>query len=141
MLLPMSVLHPADSPWQHYACEWDRGRSETRIPMHAFCSPQKGSRFTWVGLLAWRGHVNWLSPSTGFRRQLAFAVDCLSLHLPQQHAEWLSGSDAPSLTVAEPRRTCTGLPCYARRGHPRRRSLYHDSRSRDVHAVNHLKNG
>ena len=25
------------------------------MPMHAFCSPQKGSRFTWVGLLAWRG--------------------------------------------------------------------------------------
>src|SRR2546428_13397303 len=29
-------------------------------------------------------------------------------------------SDTPALTVAEPRRTCTGLPCYARRGHPRR---------------------
>ncbi len=25
------------------------------MPMHAFCSPQKDSRFTWVGLLAWRG--------------------------------------------------------------------------------------
>ena len=30
-----------------------------------------------------------------------------------------------SLTVAEPRRTCTGLPRYARRGHPRHRRRYH----------------
>ena len=35
-------------------------------------------------------------------------------------------SGEPSLTVAGPRRTCTGLPCYAHRGHPKQRQrLYH----------------
>jgi hypothetical protein len=38
-------------------------------------------------------------------------------------------SDVPALTVAEPRRTCTGLPCYAPRGHPRRPRLYHSRRA------------
>jgi hypothetical protein len=55
-----------------------------------------------VGLLAWRGQrlsAVYRSPSPA-------------------RAEWLS-SEAPSLTVAEPRRRHTGLPCYARRGHPR----------------------
>lgn len=43
-----------------------------------------------------------------------------SLHLPRLLTEWRDRSDAPSLTVAGPRRICTGLPCYAPRGHPRR---------------------
>ena len=49
------------------ACEWDRGGKKTWMPVHAFCSPQKGSRFTLAGLLARKGQH----------------VCCRSLHLPQ----------------------------------------------------------
>ena len=37
-------------------------------------------------------------------------------------AEW-SNETAPSLTVAGPRRIRTGLPCYARRGHPNKEAV------------------
>src|SRR5438067_6668267 len=37
-------------------------------------------------------------------------------------AEW-SNEAAPSLTVAGPRRIRTGLPCYARRGHPNKKCV------------------
>ena len=46
-----------------------------------------------------------------------------SLHLPRSVGPSGHRSDVPALTVAEPRRICTGLPCYAPRGHPRQTSL------------------
>lgn len=79
------------------------------MPVHAFCSPQKGSRFT-------------LGRSPGLEGAMLLSQPAAS----PSPANTLSGirSDAPSLTVAEPRRICTGLPCYAHRGHPRRSRLY-----------------
>ena len=56
--------------------------------MHAFCSPQKDSRFTWVGLLAWRGQCCWLSPLTVCR--FTFPSNTLSgcLEATGPHLQW-----------------------------------------------------
>src|SRR4051812_24373707 len=63
----------------------------------------------WVGLLA-RGVA---------------AYRLLPAASPSPAAPSGQRSDVPAHTVAEPRRTFTGLPCYAHRGHPGERRLYH----------------
>src|SRR4029434_1723916 len=63
---------------------------------------RKSAVAPWVGLLASGWQPSVLS----------------SLHLPRPRAEWLFEATVP-VTVAEPRRTRTGLPCYARPEHPR----------------------
>jgi hypothetical protein len=59
------------------------------------CSPQKSAGYSRVGLLAWRWQVS--------ARRFTFPS-----HWPSGTSKQLS-----SLTVAEPRRFFTGLPCYA----------------------------
>ncbi len=105
-VLRTCVLRKGGGQAAEQACQWKR-RRRSQVPAHAFCSPQKVSRHEpWVGLLARR------EQATGWCR-------CVSLHLPRPAGRVVVRSDAPSLTVAGPRRTCTGLPCYAPRGHPR----------------------
>ena len=92
----------------HHECPRSRERERAggieagraRMPEHAFCSPQKVCRFTLGRSPGLEGAE---SPAGRFT-------------FPGRDAEWYS-KRRPSLTVAEPRRICTGLPCYARRGH------------------------
>ena len=61
----------------------------------AFCSPQKVDR-------RMLGQVSWLGGGSVAAGRFTF---------PGRSAEWRVQSDVPSLTVAGPRRFCTGLPC------------------------------
>jgi len=76
---------------------------------HSFRSPQKVSRLSsQVGLLAWREAWTTAEP---FR-------------LPRHSTEWHFLKRQPSLTVAGPRRFCTGLPFYASIGRLRSISMH-----------------
>ena len=87
------------------------------MPMHAFCSPQKDSRFTWVGLLAWRGQHLTVCRFTFPSNTLS---GCLEATRP--HSQWRNRAglapDFPVMPVMGTRgedpytvARCTGSSC------------------------------
>src|SRR5262245_16203971 len=80
-----------------------RGGSPWRLKHCLLFSAESLPRQPWVGLLA---------------RRVGLDAPAVASPSPALRPSG-TRSDAPSLTVAEPRRTCTGLPCHAPHGHPR----------------------
>jgi len=68
------------------------------MPMHAFCSPQKGSRFTWVGLLAWRGQYLTVYRFTFPSNTLSGCLEATSPHLQWRNRAGLA-PDFPVMPV------------------------------------------
>jgi hypothetical protein len=83
---------------------------EPKVPVQLSVVAESRPQNPWVGLLARKARIEDL-PIRG------------PLHLPRLFGRVVIRSDAPSLTVAGPRRICTGLPRYAPRGHPRQAGM------------------